>query len=274
MPGRSPYGIAPKECLWPARPFETTKEGTRRKRSSTRKNPALRPFVEKRATFDAAMKKTEKHFKAMKDRLEPKPFNVVLPTQIGSSNPELVPLPVKPAGPLYFNTHRFKIPIEEPDVDQELMDALAVDLDMDVFNHLNVRAPEDLRRYAVEDMPEGRHVSMTRQVPHLVRTGTNVVRSHAMPPTPSTRSRLPVPLTGMQHDVRRRLRKPRAQRLILKRQMMIPAPTTDYWVVTDEDQELCRVHVVPRRCLYDPCSSSPLQQDQNATLPKALHKIG
>lgn len=99
-----------------------------------RGDPALRLFVEKRAAFDAAMKQTEKHFKAMKDRLEPKPVNVVLPTQMGSSNPELVPIPVKPAGPPYFNTHRFKVPPEEPDADQELMDALAVDLDMDVFN--------------------------------------------------------------------------------------------------------------------------------------------
>ena len=253
----------------PVRPQKKARLGS----GAQRGDPALRPFVEKRATFDAAMKQTEKHFKAMKDRLEPKPVNVVLPTQMGSPDPDLVPIPVKPAGPPYFNTGRFKVPPDEPDADQELMDALEVALDTDVFNHLQVRTPEDMRRYAVEDLPEGQHVSMTRQVPHLVRTSANVVRSHAMPPTPSTRSRLPVPLTGMQHDVPQHLRKPLAreqQRLILKRQMTKPAPSTDYWVVTEADQELCRVHVIPRRCLYDPWSHSSLEQDQQADLPEGL----
>eukprot|EP00435_Cladocopium_sp_Y103_P052462 s2050_g16.t1 len=235
-----------------------------------RGDPALRPFIEKRAVYDTAMKQTEKHFKAMKERLEPKPVNVVLPSQATSSNPELVPIPVKPAGPPYFNVHRFKTPPGEPDADQELMEALAFQIDMDVLANINLRPHEDLRRYMPYEMHGDGTTSITRDLPHLIRASENVIRSHTMPPTPSMRSRLPVPLASMQHDVPLALRKPLAKeqhRVVLKRQWTQPPPSTDYWVMTEDAQELCRIHVVPRRAtqiFYFHNPISPAERSQVA----------
>eukprot|EP00435_Cladocopium_sp_Y103_P008686 s1575_g2.t1 len=220
-----------------------------------RGDPALRPFIEKRAVYDSAMKKTEDHFKAMKHRLEPKSVQVVMPSQMGSANPELITIPVKNAGPPYFKVDRFKIP-ETTDSDQELMNALAFEQDFDVHNNLGVRCPEDLRRYTFyeEEVEDPR--SVTRDMPTLVRMDDpNVASSHAMPPTPTTRARLPLPLSTMHQEVPQHLRRPltkEQQRIILRRQYSTPAPAVDYWVVTEEEMELCRVHVVPRLHLFDP----------------------
>ena len=131
-------------------------------------------------------------------------------------------------------------------------------------------ANNKLRRYPpFEGVGEGdRQSSMTWDLPNLIRTNPEVVRSHAMPPSPSMRYLLPRPLTEMQHEVPGHLRRPfvkEQQRIILRSQMTFLAPTTDYWV---------NCH---RRCsgtMSSSCgttsASSSLAQDQKASLPGGL----
>lgn len=52
-----------------------------RAKEGERADPSTRPFVERRGFFDKAMRKTEQHFKEMRQKLEPETVQVAVPTQ-------------------------------------------------------------------------------------------------------------------------------------------------------------------------------------------------
>ncbi|CAL1141583.1 unnamed protein product [Cladocopium goreaui] len=206
-----------------------------RTKEGERADPSTRPFVERRGYFDKAMKKTEQHFKEMKQKLEPKTVQVAVPTQ--DDNPEMIDIQVRNDEPPYINLERFKN-TEYSDSDAEFGDAKTPSLPvMD------------------EDGQLGMSILKNENEPVLYRrTAYNRYSIEYHPASPLTRTRLPPPPGKVMHQIPEQLRRPltATQQLeVVARQREDPAPQRDYWMISPDRSELYRVHVVPRFHLFD-----------------------
>ena len=221
-------------------------------------DPALRPFSERRAVFDEAMTKTAKHLQKMKEKLQPKSVDVTVPR--GSEMAVLNVAITNPDEP-YVDIWRFYNP-EYSDSDESFAEALAVSIDNDVLAALPVVPTVNMQTPAFDmlsDLEEDDVMAVERSVLHretrMVYPQGMDVTMQPMPATPQTRLRLPPNMEPMLRDVPARMKRPLTREEsapILRTQGKRPTPKQDYWILSLEDGELCRVHVQPRLHMFDP----------------------
>ena len=228
--------------------------------SGLRGDPALKSFSERRAVFDGAMDKTQKHLQRMREKLQPRSVQVSMPTPSGSSA-EQVKISTWDDEPPFVDVHRFYNP-EYSDSDENMAEALAVSIDTNVLATLPVRDHDDLQ-IPPFDMPsdfenDGGVEEVERSVLHrdtrLLNPRPGFLATHSMPATPQTRMRLPPTMAPMLREVPSRMRRPLKREEfepILRSQRAEPPPSKDYWILSVEEGELCRVHVEPRLHMFD-----------------------
>ena len=239
------------------RPFlhPSSRQQKKPRTEGSHRDPAFGTFSERRAVFDEAMSKTEKHLKLMKEKLQPKSTDIVLP---GSQSVFNVAIPNP--DPPYIDVWRFYNP-EYSDSDESFAEALAVSIDNDVLAALHAVPTTALQTPAFDmpsDFEEDDVMAVERSALHrdnrMVYPQGLDVTMQPMPATPQTRLKLPPNLEPMFRNVPPRMKRPLTREEsspILKMQGRKPTPTMDYWVLSIEDGELCRVYVQPRLHMFD-----------------------
>ena len=239
------------------RPFlhSSSRQQKKPRTEGSHRDPAFGTFSERRAVFDEAMSKTEKHLKLMKEKLQPKSTDIVLP---GSQSVFNVAIPNP--DPPYIDVWRFYNP-EYSDSDESFAEALAVSIDNDVLAALHAVPTTALQTPAFDmpsDFEEDDVMAVERSALHrdnrMVYPQGLDVTMQPMPATPQTRLKLPPNLEPMFRNVPPRMKRPLTREEsspILKMQGRKPTPTMDYWVLSIENGELCRVYVQPRLHMFD-----------------------
>ena len=88
-----------------SRPMASTRPRKKAKtHGGSRGDPSTRPCLERRGMFDKAMHRTELHFRAMRQKLEPKTVQIAVPTQ--QTDQEMIEVQVKTDDPPYINLMR------------------------------------------------------------------------------------------------------------------------------------------------------------------------
>eukprot|EP00435_Cladocopium_sp_Y103_P039904 s522_g10.t1 len=191
--------------------------------SGLRGDPAFKTFSERRAVFDGAMDKTQKHLQKMRAKLEPKSVQAFAEALVVSiDNDVLAALPVR----------------GHADLQQPVFDMLA-----------DFESDDDLQGVLEQSVlhRDARLLNVDYPRPGLLS-------AQSMPATPQTRMRLPPTMEPMMMDVPSRMKRPlrrEEQEPIVQRQRQDPPPIRDYWVLNMEEGELCRVHVRPRLYMFD-----------------------
>ncbi|CAL1140460.1 unnamed protein product [Cladocopium goreaui] len=239
------------------RPFlhPSSRQQKKPRTEGSHRDPAFGTFSERRAVFDEAMSKTEKHLKLMKEKLQPKSTDIVLP---GSQSVFSVAIPNP--DPPYIDVWKFYNP-EYSDSDESFAEALAVSIDNNVLAALHAVPTTALQTPAFDmpsDFEEDDVMAVERSALHrdnrMVYPQGLDVTMQPVPATPQTRLKLPPNLEPMFRNVPPRMKRPLTREEsspILKMQGRKPTPTMDYWVLSIEDGELCRVHVQPRLHMFD-----------------------